>query len=578
MTALRTIETVNRIPSKRFDEEDLEYLGELHVRLLANRLKLSDDDVRIALVNLERLHLRSEETEDLVRRYVLLAPKFRKIQWRDAIRSLATTRQIGGERKAINESTDGRIEARVSELASLLEVEQNTLRLLLHDEVGSSTQLIRVDLPQLVRIWRSADELEQRSDKPSVQEQKERELKLTSQRLLSNVKSARGDENRRKFARAHDRLREKVIEEGLSSQLRIKIEENTQEIQRVLRISGSRGGFNSSALGPVIDALLTADLNSARELLGNLVAASHTPDEPHDLVSDMLGELAKDPSWAKSLTRDETQTWIDRAVAKHEQIQRSLSQWLREGQHWMEPAGWPRPQQIQAARFLLRGTIRWFDQENFRWRGSEPALSHLLVAADEILPFADLSFLSREPAAVNIGGTRVVNWFREGNVHSWVGFGEGAVALTIETRNFQVKRREPSDATLAAAMLAVAWLLDSISRSAGTRSTVLSDRGEDEWVTAQELEKGTSLGGMAMLEQHALHQVRAHIRTLPDGYRPTPEALERAPMFLRSAMERNQTYVRPSTRSSSSLFDQVKYFSVNRSFVSDVVHALKHPS
>lgn len=571
----RIVRAVDRSQSRRFTADDRKHLGELHIRQLANRLRISLEEAGTALVDLDRLHLRSEETVDLVRRYVRLAPEFRKIQWREALRASVVDQDSRSRRKGIDDVAGKDIETSLSGLADLLKVSQSTLQTLLSGEGNFSDELLRLDLPQLVILSRSADELERQNAQLTAHEEIERNLRLTSQRLLLNVKSARGEESRRKFAREHDRLQKKVHLQGFSQELRSQVAADGQQIEQIRRLSGSHGVLSPSPLGPVVDAVLGADLDSARELLGHLVLSPEAPEEPEYLVSDMLNEVLSDPSWAISLTLAEVQTWVDRAVTRHEQINRALSQWLLDGRYWMEPAEWPRAQQMQAGRFLLRGTIRWFDQSNFRWQGSEAALSHLLAAADEILPFADFAFLSREPAAVNIAGTRVVNWFREDYVYSWVGFSEGAVALTIDTKTFQVKRRQPSDAALAASMLAVAWLLDSISRSSGTKSAVFADDHHDEWLRADDPDSGRLPEGLAILEKHASNHIKAHVRTLPDGYRPTPEALQRAPEYLRAIMGRNQTYVRPSTRSSTMLFQNVQRFSAKGSFVSDVVYALK---
>ena len=85
------------------------------------------------------------------------------------------------------------------------------------------------------------------------------------------------------------------------------------------------------------------------------------------------------------------------------------------------------------------------------------------------------------------------------------------------------------------------------------------------FLSAQEaIKRGEGVGKV-------IHSVEGHIRTLSDGMKPSGEARDRAPKYLKSQMKKDETYVRPHSRGED---ESRRVYEIRLSKYSACAHAL----
>lgn len=138
------------------------------------------------------------------------------------------------------------------------------------------------------------------------------------------------------------------------------------------------------------------------------------------------------------------------------------------------------------------------------------------------------------PSSVFTELVTVVNWLEYPRLISWVGYPRCGSLVEVSLETWDV-HGIPGPATTVAAGLGISWLLDRVLRSETAHPLVRSD-GER---TLLDLSRRWSVPPEP-------HERRAHIRTLSDGRRGSPEAHARAPEYIRRTLRSDQTYVRAS--------------------------------
>ena len=134
--------------------------------------------------------------------------------------------------------------------------------------------------------------------------------------------------------------------------------------------------------------------------------------------------------------------------------------------------------------------------------------------------------------------------------------------------------------------LALSWFIDLsiVLKSVRTSTDIYSMKPADKWSTNSNL---TSIGvryvptprfssaqeAISRGEgvKKVIHSVAGHIRTLSHGMKPSGEARNRAPKYLRSQMKRNETFVRPHSRGED---EDRKAYELRLSKFSACAHAL----
>jgi len=436
-----------------------------------------------------------------------------------------------------------------------------------HLEIENSPQhRVRVSLSELFDLGSMAGAWSSRISK---RDAKIGSLIAKSSRAIPAFRDARTQSDREKVVHWHGKIIHELQQLGAPNETMQRVHANDERVRSLLRNYEGRDG----PLAGVVGHLLSGDRASAKTLLVDDVIGRDIDDETIEILLDGLRER---PAWGMKLSQLDFQKWLSTSASSVDRIRRHSQQWIDAGEVWLDAADWPVGQRRRAAEFLVRTVASWLDpQAPTSVEVSETSLDRLLVAAHEILPRCNLIELSARPQAVSIGGVKVVSWTREGSMFAWVAFSEGSVAISVDLDRFTVTKLEDNAPATTAAALATAWLLDSLMRVSGTTNTLFSSSDEIwlEGPTGTEQGTGHSQALLAALDEH---HVRAHLRTLPDGYNPSKEALARAPEFLRAIMGPNQTYVRAGSRHSDGFFDSVVKFSKNGSFLADVIFEGKY--
>lgn len=397
-----------------------------------------------------------------------------------------------------------------------------------------------------------------------------------SARLMTSFIEARGADKRKTIVRAHKRLCEEAQRTGISEQ---DLSEVLANQRKLVDLESERAveALTNNPLRRVMDELFAGSFETARDLLLEEFQRDSSELPPVDVLDEMLAEMRTHPEALSNLDEVGARKWRTELVARQNRIERHLANWLEAGDAWMTGAEWPLDQRRRAGRFLLRSAVSWLNPDfSVDLTASENTLERLMVLAHEVIPLADLGQLSARPQAVNAGGTKVVSWLREPSLYVWVAFSEGAVAVTLDLSRFRSIMLKDNPAALSASAIAAAWFLDSVLRTAGVRSSHFSSASSGDWMqTAGDFDepKARSADLLQRVEQH---DVSAHLRTLPDGRRPSREAIARAPDFLRRQMGSNQTYVRASSRRSEELANDIRRFTTTGSFLADVLFDAKH--
>ena len=397
-----------------------------------------------------------------------------------------------------------------------------------------------------------------------------------SARLMTSFIEARGADKRKKIVRAHKRLCEEARRTGIPEQ---DLSEVLANHRKLVDLASERAveALANNPLRRVMDELLAGSFETARDLLREEFQGDGSGLPPVDVLDEMLAEMRTHPGALSDLDEAGARKWRTDLVARHNRIERHLTNWLETGDAWMTGAEWPLDQRRRAGRFLLRSAVSWLDPDfSVDLTASENTLERLMVLAHEVIPLADIGQLSARPQAVNAGGTKVVSWLREPRLYVWVAFSEGAVAVTLDLSRFRSIHWIDKPAAFSASAIAAAWFLDSVLRTAGVRSSHFSIASSGDWTQTVGDFDEPKARSTDLLQNVGQHDVSAHLRTLPDGRRPSREAIARAPDFLRGQMGPNQTYVRASSRRSEEITNDIRRFTATGSFLADVLFDAKH--
>lgn len=397
-----------------------------------------------------------------------------------------------------------------------------------------------------------------------------------SSRLTASFMGARGADKRKAIVRAHVRLVEEAQRTGISEH---ELSEVLANHRNLVALASERSvvSVTDNPFRRVLDELFAGSFESARDLLLEQLQNDGSGLPALDLLDEMLAEMRTRPEAVSDLDAEGARKWRTEFIARQNRIDRHLTHWLEAGDAWMTGAEWPLDQRRRAGRFLLRSAISWLDP-GFRvdLTSSVNTLERLMMLAHEVIPLADLGQLSARPQAVNAGATKVVSWLRDPSLYGWVAFPEGAVAVTLDLSQFRSVHLMGNPAALSASAIVASWFLDSVLRTAGVRSSHFSTPASSDWVDTAADFDAPQARSADLLPNFNQQIVSAHLRTLPHGRRPSREAIERAPEFLRRRMGPNQTYVRASSRRSEDLSDDLRRFTATGSFLADVLFDAKH--